>query len=155
MKRHLFLTVIATLAISIFVACSNGEDSDTFPLLNKNSFSLASQSPDTLYSVDKNDYTLGGMEVLLRGNDSVIGDLRFSPENTSIIANGKKVGTVAYRYGRVETIDIPGLCTISRLDDIQGKRCPYKIQPYPNAAASPYYIVLIAVREAPVEVTIK
>ena len=155
MKRHLFLTVIATLAISMFVACNNGEDSDTFPLLNKRSFSLASQNLDTLYSVDKSAYTLGGMEVMSRASDTVIGDLRLSPENTSIIANGKKVGTVAYRYGRVETIDIPGLCTISRLDDIQGKRCSYKIQPYPNAAASPYYIVLIAVREAPVEVTIK
>lgn len=107
MKRHLFLTVIATLAISMFVACNNGEDSDTFPLLNKRSFSLASQNLDTLYSVDKSAYTLGGMEVMSRASDTVIGDLRLSPENTSIIANGKKVGTVAYRYGRVETIDIP------------------------------------------------
>ena len=128
MKRHLFLTVIATLAISMFVACNNGEDSDTFPLLNKRSFSLASQNLDTLYSVDKSAYTLGGMEVMSRASDTVIGDLRLSPENTSIIANGKKVGTVAYRYGRVETIDIPGLWTTFRESDALTRSNPIPTQ---------------------------
>jgi hypothetical protein len=156
MRRHLILTVMALLTLSLVAACNlERDDVDRFPELNKESFSLAVQSPDTLYSVGKRDYKLSGMEVKSRGDNATLVDLPLKQNNTSIVVDDKKIGTITYQYGEVNTIDIPDYCKITRLDYTSGRRCAFKIEAYPNASSSPFYIVLYAMDEAPLEVTIE
>lgn len=156
MKKYLFFTVLTIFTAVLFVACSkDDDDSNRYPQLNKESFSLSSLTPDTLYSVNKKDYTLERMVVLSRTDNSTLGELKFSSNQADIVAGGNKIGTVSYRNGKVSAIDIPDLCNISFLGDILNKKCAYKIQAYANASSSPYYITIFAMDGAPVGITIK
>ena len=156
MKKYLFFTVFTMFTAILFIACSkDDEDSDRFPQLNKESFSLSSLSPDTLYSVNKKDYTLERMIVLSRTDNSTLGELKFSSNQSDIVVGGNKIGSVSYRNGKVSSIDIPDFCSITLIGDVLNKKCAYKVQAYAKASSSPYYIILFAMDGAPVGVTIK
>lgn len=156
MKKYFFPTILPLFVMCLIVACSkDNDDSSGFPQLNKESFSLSSQISDTLYSVNGKDYTLERIIVLSKTDNSTLGELKFSQNNTDIIANDKKIGTVIHSNGKVCKIDMPDFCNISFLGNLPSKRCAYKIQPYSNVSSSPYYVIIYAMDGEPVGITIK
>lgn len=157
MKKTVFISVITLLLASIvMVSCKDDDDSDRFPELNKDTFVLSPSVPDTFYSVNKSDYKLFNIVFMTKADSTWIAAQNLSPEVTTLTTfDGKTLGSVTYRYGELRTIDIPGFCTITKLDYTSGKRCAYKIQPYPNCASYPYYIKIFLMNVAPVKVTIR
>ncbi len=156
MKKYLVFTTLTMFIAVLFIACSkDSDDSDRYPQLNKESFSLSSLLPDTLYSVNKKDYTLERMVILSRTDNSTLGELKFSSNPVDIVVGGNKIVSVSYNNGTVSAIDIPDLCSITLIGDILNKKCAYKIQAYAKASSSPYYVIIFAMDGAPVGITIK
>ena len=157
MNQRVVLGLLTFVSVLTIVSCNkHDDDGDWFPDLNKTSFSLSTTKPDTLYSCDGRDFTIPLFQIKLRKDNTSVYDFSaFSLENV-IKINGKEIGTITYYNGKVNIIDIPGLCKISLLKNHNGKfRHAYIIQAYENAASSPYYMTMSIMDTGPREVTIK
>ena len=157
MKQRIVLGLLAFVSVLAIVSCTKyDDDCDWFPDLNKTSISLSTTKADTIYSLNKRKFSINGVQMIARKDDSPASDWISFYHQDQITFNGAQIGTIIHNGDQIDIVDIPNLCKISILKSKEKKlKCAYLIQPYEHAESFPYYIKLIVMDTAPAKVTIK
>ena len=135
-----------------FTSCSDDDENDKFPMVNKNAFEMTRVGDkDTLFTTNNGRFVLE--RITLYQGEKEVGYTRFVPENKQIVTGGKVIGTVEYQGGEVSSIKADDWFEVRRIS-FDGHKKAYEIT---RTGANPTQLkgVLSVMDTAPIMVTIK
>ena len=116
------------------------------PNPNKELFSVAG-GKDTIRMRDGSDFSIQAITLFDKTSSEKLGDIFKLGTEDAILVNKKEVVTVKRTNGAIDTIDIPGFCTISKIESSDKIKNAYEIKPYSDASQSPYYLSLSVIQD--------
>ena len=152
MKKLIYSALLIMAGFVSFTSCSDDDEADKFPALNKTSFNLENiGEKDTLFTVDNGRYYLE--RVVVHSASRVVGETSLKKQEKTL-KNGKDViGTVEYSDGEVSRIVANDWFELKKIN-VNGHKKAYEVIRTGNNP-SQLKATLLVWDEAPLEVAIQ
>ena len=125
MKKIIYSVMLLIAGAVSFTSCSDDDDNDKFPMLNKQSFVLtAVGDKDTLYTTDNGDYRLE--RVVMHSGEKEVGETLFGRQDKELKNGNEVIGSVEYSGGNVSRVSANDWFELKKID-VKGHDKAYEI----------------------------